>query len=550
MPINYNDSLDDQLAFDACLTFTGGQVSNVRSTLLDKAQYSDGKNMDIDRFGALVTRRGAKRELGGLLDENWEDVSGVGTGEWENYENNWTGDPTVRCDSIGYFDTSALEQLVAVSDQKVYKNANGTWTDVTALGDGYIPAAGANVEMAQLVDKLYLTDGTNNVHSYTGTVFADEGTGSIGSKPPICKYLISHTNRLFAGGVIATPDALFASDLLDGQTWDNTNFQIRIGGDTGDPITGLASWMGHTLVVFKQRSCYAVTSNPQETTAATWTVENIDSKIGCVSHRSIAQVGQDIFFLAPDGIRTVKSILEGAGRAVSEPISVGIQDLIDTINWNASIDQAAAVFWRNHYILSVPTGSSVVNNTCIVFNTVTRAFVGSWTWDATQFATSAFSGEVRLLFSTEEGKAMFYQDHVKVASETAEAYQDDGEDYESHILTRGLSFGEQFSEVLPNHVELELKPALADRVNIRASMDEGEEQVVNQTPVNTTTGTVTLPFKLPVTFPRTTPIINSYNLINKGPCREIQFKVRTDGGKMHLRSVRASAYVNTITQET
>jgi len=540
MPINYNDSLDDQLAFDACLTFTGGQVSNVRSTLLDQAQYSEGKNMDIDRFGALVTRRGAKRELGGLLDENWEDVST----NWEAYDNNWTGDPAVRCDSIGYFDTSALEQLVAVSDQKVYKNANATWSEVT----GYTPAAGVNVEMAQLVDKFYLTDGTNNVRSYNGSAFTDEGTGS--GNPPICKYLISHTNRLFAGGVIATPDALFASDLIDGSTWDNVNFQIRIGGDSGDPITGLASWMGHTLVVFKQRSCYAVTSNPQETTAATWTVENIDTKIGCVSHRSIAQVGQDIFFLAPDGIRTVKSILEGAGRAVSEPISVGIQDLIDTINWNASIDQAAAVFWRNHYILSVPTGSSVVNNTCIVFNTVTRSFVGSWSWDATQFATSAFSGEVRLLFSTEEGKTMFYQDHVKVASETSEAYQDDGVDYESYILTRGLSFGQQFNEVLPNHVELELKPALADRVNIRVALDEGEEKVINQTPVNTTTGTVTLPFVLPVTFPRTAPIINSYNLINNGPCREMQFKVRTDGGKMHLRSIRASAYVNTLKQET
>ena len=413
---------------------------------------------------------------------------------------------------------------------------------------GYTPAASANVEMAQLVDKLYLTDGTNNVRSYNGTAFTDEGTGT--GNPPICKYLIAHTNRLFAGGC-ATPDALFASDLIDGQTWDNVNFQIRIGGDTGDPITGLASWMGHTLVVFKQRSCYAVTSDPQETTAATWTVENTDTRIGCVSHRSIAQVGQDIFFLAPDGIRTVKSILEGAGRAVSEPISVGIQDLIDTINWNASIDQAAAVFWRNHYILSVPTGSSVVNNTCIVFNTVTKSFVGSWTWDATQFATSAFSGEVRLLFSTEEGKAMFYQDHVKVTSETAESYKDDGESYESHIMTRGLSFGQQFNEILPNHVELELKPALADRVDIRVALDDGEEKVVNQTPVvGTTAGTVTLPFWLPVTFPRTVPTLNSYNLINNGPCREMQFKVRTDGGKMHLRSIRASAYVNTIKQES
>ena len=175
--------------------------------------------------------------------------------------------------------------------------------------------------------------------------------------------------------------------------------------------------------------------------------------------------------------------------------------------------------------------------------------MGTWDWDTTQFAATAFSGEVRLAFSTESGKVMFFQDHVKKTSEVAATYQDDGVDYESHILTRGLSFGQQFNEVLPNHAELELKPALAERVNIRVSLDEGEESVVNQNPINTETGSVTLPFTLPVTFPATVTIRNSYNLINNGPCREVQFKVRTDAGKMHLRAVRASAYVNTIDQE-
>ena len=73
---------------------------------------------------------------------------------------------------------------------------------------------------------------------------------------------------------------------------------------------------------------------------------------------------------------------------------------------------------------------------------------------------------------------------------------------------------------------------------------------MNQNPSNTSTSTVTFPFTLPLTFPATVPLRNSYNLINKGPCREMQFKVRTDAGKMHLRGIRASAYVNTLDQET
>ena len=538
MPVTYNDGLDDQLAVDACLSFVGGQVSNVRGNLLSQVQYSEGTNVDIDRFGGVVTRHGTKRELGGLLDVLWEDAAT----NWESFDDLWEGNPTTKIDGLAYFDTPSLEQLVAVNEQKIYKNPNGSWSEVT----GYTPASGANVEMTQLVDKLYLTDGTNNVRSFDGTSFTDEGTGT--DNPPICKYLTAHTNRLFAAGT-STPDALFASDLLDGSTWDIVNFQIRIGGASGDPITGIVPWMGQTLVVFKARSCFAVTTDPAASTASGWTVNNIDTNVGCVSNRSIAQVGQDIFFLAPDGIRTVRSILEGASTAVSEPISVGIQDVIDTINWNAAREQACAAFWRNHYLLAVPTLSSQENNKLIVYNTVAKAFVGVWTLSVTQFASSAFTGDLKLALSTEDGKVLFLQDYVQPDNETNATFQDDGVDYESDLLTRSMTFGEQFSEILPNHVEVEMKPALAQQVQIRSVLDEGEDVTINQTHIDTQTGIVTLPFVLPVTFPKTVPLKNTFNMIQGGPAREVQFRVKSFGSKMHLRSVKASAYINTFNQE-
>ena len=113
-----------------------------------------------------------------------------------------------------------------------------------------------------------------------------------------------------------------------------------------------------------------------------------------------------------------------------------------------------------------------------------------------------------------------------------------------------MTFGEQFSELLPNHVELELKPATATAVNIRAILDEESDSVVNQQVVNTETSTLTLPFDLPATFPKTVPIRNSYNLLSNGPCREMQFKGVTNSGKMWVRGIKASAFVNSIEQET
>ena len=542
MPLLYNDSLDDQLAYDAARSFTGGQVSNVRSNLLGPDQYSQGVNVDIDRFGSIITRRGLKPDYGTV--SSWNNTSTV----WSSASDNWGSVLSPRIDSVFYFDTPLLEQLVAVSDQSVSKNTgDNSWATVS----GYTPASGANVEGAQLVDKLYLTDGSGNVHSYDGTSFTDQGTGT--GNPPVCKYLVTHTNRLFAAGLTDTSqpsDALYCSDLLDGTNWDNTNNQIRIGGDSGDPITGLAPWIGFNLVIFKERSIYNVIADPTASNAGAWAIETIDTRMGCISHRSIAQVGQDIFFLAPDGIRTVRSILEGKAQAVSEPISVGIQDVIDDINWSAARDQACGVSWRNLYILCVPTLSNTKNNLAIVYNTVAKAFVGTWTWDATQFAVSAFNGDLRLVQAQESGKVGVYQDYVAPSSEGPDEYQDDGADYESFVVTRGMSFGEQFNELLPNHVELELKPATSETVNLRAILDGQSESVVNQNVINTSTAGLSLPFDLPATLPKTMPAINSYNLIQNGPCRDMQFKVITKSGKLAVRSILASAYVNTIKQES
>ena len=131
MPVVYNDSLDDQMAFDAVQSFVGGQVSNVRSNLIGPTQYSEGINVDIDRFGGIITRRGLDDDYGIIPNTNsynWNEA----TNNWETYTSTWKAAPE-RVDSVFYFDAPSLpEQLLAVADQKVYKNTGGTtWTEVT-----------------------------------------------------------------------------------------------------------------------------------------------------------------------------------------------------------------------------------------------------------------------------------------------------------------------------------------------------------------------------------------------------------------------------------
>ena len=540
MPIQYNDALDDRLIYDACMAFTGGQVSNVRSNLLGETQFAEGVNVDIDRFGSVVTRRGSEEQLGTVpppTEDDWEAI----TTNWEDYGTLWENSAgPIR--GLGYFDITGQEEMLCVADGILYKSSGSTWSSVS----GYSPTSSNAVEFAQLSGKIFMSDGSNNVHSYNGTTVTDEGNTS--SDPPVCKYLVAHTNRLFAAGT-STNDELAASGVTDGTSWSSAD-SIQIGAD-GDPITGIAPWYGHNLLVFKERSIFNVVADPSETDMANWVVQNVDRRIGCVSHRSIAQVGSDVFFLARDGIRTVRTILEGAQTAVSEPISIGIQDVIDDINWSYALEKAAGTFWNNHYILSIPTGSSAVNNTVVAYSTVSKSFVGKWTgWNANDFEVSAFSGFTKLNFGSSTGKVLTWLDYVAESSETDSTYQDAGADYESSVTSRGLVFGERFNRLQPRHVEVEFKAARSSSVEVRPVSDLELGRKLNSSDINTNTSSVTLPVTLPFTLPIEKPVIKSYNLLTRGPCREIQFRVKTSANKMHLRSLRASAYVRSMELET
>ena len=58
MPRYASNLLDEPLIFDNSISFIGGQVSGVRPNLLNVNQFSDGKNVDVDTFGTVATRKG------------------------------------------------------------------------------------------------------------------------------------------------------------------------------------------------------------------------------------------------------------------------------------------------------------------------------------------------------------------------------------------------------------------------------------------------------------------------------------------------------------
>jgi hypothetical protein len=149
MPVQSNNVLDDPILLDGNDSFVGGQVSSTRANLVPDNAYADGKNIDLDEFGNAVTRRGAALTTGYLVWETTET-------NWEAQGQLWNG-LTAPIKGVAYFDTGAAERLV-LSDGGTTLKTSTESGDFTVVSGSSI-AAGATVEFAQLVNRLYYADG-------------------------------------------------------------------------------------------------------------------------------------------------------------------------------------------------------------------------------------------------------------------------------------------------------------------------------------------------------------------------------------------------------
>jgi hypothetical protein len=265
------------------------------------------------------------------------------------------------------------------------------------------------------------------------------GRVNISQTPSKPKYLVSHTNRLFCttADTAIPADTVYASDFLDGESWDLVGASVRVGGD-GDPVTALYPWINNNLIVFKQRSVWMIVADPL-IDPSLWVIKLLSNRIGCVSHRSVQAVGADIYFLAQDGVRSISQIQSGAVADIGQPLSFPIQDQIDALT-RANQAWICSAYYKNRYFLSVVTGEGATPTIsgCMVWNQLTQSWMSKWTgWQPREFFISGFSGRLRLNFADAQGKLWTWDDFTNTSAETSDSYLDDTVPYESYVITRG-----------------------------------------------------------------------------------------------------------------
>ena len=156
---------------------------------------------------------------------------------------------------------------------------------------------------------IYGVDGANKIFEF----FIDDNSKYHfqeleRSSPVGCSLIERYAERIVVSGQTANPSTVFYSTRLKPYDFEGSSAGLI---DVGDIVTGIKVFR-NSLIIFCKNSIYELTNLD-----STPIIKSVTKNIGCVSGNSIQEIGGDLIFLAPDGLRTV------AGTARIDDVEIG-----------------------------------------------------------------------------------------------------------------------------------------------------------------------------------------------------------------------------------
>lgn len=207
--------------------------------------------------------------------------------------------------------------------------------------------------------RIVLVDGVNRPVRFTGTTGVDLSSAPLGAT-----CAIEFKNHLFfgKGGVVtfSAPD-------------DDTDYATANGAGTftvGDDIQNFGIWR-ERLYIFCENSIHVISGN----NSADFVLGPVTRDLGCTFPDTVLEVGGDIVFLAPDGIRTISSTdqvsevnINNLSNPIKETIDEYITDYEDLGRVCAVTVESKSQYRLFFSSMSVSTANSPGINMCLVKN--------------------------------------------------------------------------------------------------------------------------------------------------------------------------------------
>jgi len=155
----------------------------------------------------------------------------------------------------------------------------------------------SNFESHGLYGTLYFVDGQNKI----GEFFIDDNNKyhfeEIHRSSPVgCSLIERYAERIVVSGQASNPSLVYYSTRLKPYDFEGASAGFV---DVGDIVTGIKVFR-NSLIIFCKNSIYELTNLD-----STPIIKSVTKNIGCISGNSIQEIGGDLIFLAPDGLRTI-----------------------------------------------------------------------------------------------------------------------------------------------------------------------------------------------------------------------------------------------------
>lgn len=245
----------------------------------------------------------------------------------------------------------------AVGTKLQYNSSGTTWTDIAGAWTSK-DWDSANFDIGG--PALILTNGADTCQYWNGSALA-----SLAAMPKGL-YVAADNLRVYTAGVTGAMDSIYYCAFEDATDWtspENSGI-VQYYTSLGGPITALHAF-GGAVWVFKKDS-FAIIYHTGDS-RATHRLVPISDYIGCVSYKTVKQVGPYLMWLGENNVYI------GAGDGAIE-IGQTVKTFLQSIN-PAAVANACAFSDSQRYYLCIPTGSNTQPDTCLVYHYIYKKWL-------------------------------------------------------------------------------------------------------------------------------------------------------------------------------
>ena len=195
--------------------------------------------------------------------------------------------------------------------------------------------------------KILITDGINPAATYDGTTYTQI---THTNAPPNPRYATEFKSHIFLAGDSADPYNLHYSAPLDETDFSPANGSgvINVGFD----IVQIKPFRDE-LFIFGTNNIKKLVGNSN----ADFSLLQVTNDLGCLASDSVIELGGDLLFIGPDGLRPVSGT-DKIGDVNLETVSKNVQSLFNDVVLNNDLDDLNAVVIRQKSQFRIFFGAS------------------------------------------------------------------------------------------------------------------------------------------------------------------------------------------------